>query len=85
MAALLAERLIARGWPWNTLQPLFRDAFYGRKAAKTKLKNTNDALDNNDLRPMFLNKFFGFGINFDIDLTVQFGKLTCIFFDHKSI
>ena len=32
-----------------------------------------------------VNKFSVFGINFGINLTVEFGKLTCAFFDHKLI
>ena len=32
-----------------------------------------------------VNKFSIFGINFGINLTIEFSKLTCTFFDHKLI
>ena len=42
MATLLAERLLARGWKWTDIRPIFRDAHYGIVGNKTALNNNNN-------------------------------------------
>ena len=51
MLVLLAQQLLARGWSWETLRPLFRDAYYGITASKTK---SNINKPNNNMQPLYI-------------------------------